>query len=1615
MAAAIQYELATAGYSGAVVTNIPSASSYLFNVDFSGANSGSDQPMIAITSLTPGVNPSVTEWQKGESAPPPQSTASDGNGDNIVVWSSDDPASPGVYAKISGVAWTTTTPRTSVVTAGSEILIAPYAGTRNISGVATSFTDASSVSVAMDAAGDFVVTWSEQDNGDWNVWYRRFSAGGTALGSAHMANTITDDVQRYSAVGMDSAGDFVITWQSLNEDGDGYGIYAKRYDSAGNPTTVQGAPGEFRVNDTTPNNQMYPSIAMNASGTYVISWTGYGQNGDQPYQSSVYAKQYAAGGTGGGASQFNITLKFDGGLTASQEAVFEIAAQTWESIIVGDIPDVKTPTGTIDDILIDASGIAIDGVGGILGQTEDTGLRKGSDLPYAAIMQFDTADLAALQASGQLVEVITHEMAHALGFGTIWTDLNLLSGAGTSDPEFTGAGATAEYDKAFNTNAKSVPVEAGGGAGTADSHWRESVFGNELMTGWLNPGINPLSRMTAASMGDLGYKVNVDAANLLSDLGSTSLVGVNGTDRILSGPVTYATPMTSASSGSSEFQVSPPSTGDQKWSSVGIDSAGNFVVSWTSNNQDGGGNGPDSTGGGGNGIYAQRYSAAGAKVGGEFLVNSYTANNQQYSKVAMDAAGDFTIVWESFQDRPTYNSTGSGDQADSPNSYGIYGQSYVRASQIGKPLADGSVATGPDGELHAEFQVNTTQEGDQRYPGIAMDPNGDFVVVWSGVGTQTGQSDTQGVFEQRYDMPADTTGPQVVATFDLKPDTTTLLPVNNGDTLAATTDPTTNAVDPTTQVRQFVVTFTEPMMATGTNSPLNTANWTLSLNGKVVTGAIASVAAYSGLPNSYLVTFDGNTGVAGTQPLSAGAYTLTLSDTTEDKFKNALDGNNDGLPGGAFTRTFVVTTPGGGGGGGGGGGTNPAPGPGTPPSNTDDSAISSIPAYARPVVAGDAAGDYVVVWADEAGEVMAQIYDATGAVKKAAFRVNTQQNVAEDFSPGTPMYAVSDVARRICDVAMDSAGDFVVVWSGYGSADAEGVYASVFSVTGVLKTSEFLVNQTLLQAQYQPSVAMDYAGDFVITWTSYGQDGDRQGVFGRRYNSAGAATSNEFQVNTTGADKQDESSVAMDKNGDFTVVWESYGQDGNMWGIFGQRYNAAGAKQGGEFQVNQYTTDKQMDPQVAMDQNGDFVVAWTSFGQGSLGYGIYDRRYNPSGAAVTGDTRVSSVDPNWQGQITPDVSMDAKGDYVVTWAAYGQEQLGGATGTTEDYGVFTHMYNSDGSEYTDPNTNQVLGEFRINATMYGDQSVPAVGMAQNGNCAYAWLGTGNFGGDVYQRDVGWGSVILGTTVPQNVTLSGGATIGLFSPLASTFYLRNANSTGSATSTFAYGPAGSGWITLVGDWNGDGIDTIGLYDPSTSRFYLRGSNTTGIANITFQYGPAGAGWKPLVGDWNGDGIDTIGLYDPKASKFYLRNTNTTGIANATFGYGPAGGGWTPVVGDWNGDGKDTIGLYSPAASKFYLRDANTTGAANLTFAYGPAGGGWTPVVGDWDGNGTVTVGLYNSATGKFYERNTNTTGVANSMFSYGPANAGWVPLAGNWIGVMNMTAAAPALATSSCPC
>lgn len=219
------------------------------------------------------------------------------------------------------------------------------------------------------------------------------------------------------------------------------------------------------------------------------------------------------------------------------------AIRRWEAAITGDLETGTIPAGddpffepgqcgygqlvngaSVDDVLVLVNIDSIDGPGEVLGRAGPCGIRADMS-PFVGILTLDEDDLLGM-ADETATHIIQHEIAHILGFGTLWGEqwFNLLIGVAdtaTSDPRYTGEAAVAVYQTVVDT-ATSIPVENEGGEGTRNSHWRESVFDNELMTGFAEPDMF-LSAMTIASFEDLGYQVDRSAADsdpLLSLMGA---------------------------------------------------------------------------------------------------------------------------------------------------------------------------------------------------------------------------------------------------------------------------------------------------------------------------------------------------------------------------------------------------------------------------------------------------------------------------------------------------------------------------------------------------------------------------------------------------------------------------------------------------------------------------------------------------------------------------------------------------------------------------------------------------------------------------------------------------------------------------------------------------------------------------------------------------------------------------------------------------------------------------------------------------------------------------------------------------------------------------------------
>jgi hypothetical protein len=224
---------------------------------------------------------------------------------------------------------------------------------------------------------------------------------------------------------------------------------------------------------------------------------------------------------------YDIVLRFYGpAMTGAQQAVFTNAANRIRGFITGDAAntsvnnlDLSTCSGqpniteTIDDVIIYAALVTKDGIGGVLASAGPCYIRSPNGLSLVGLMEFDQADFNDPNPNKQasLPDVITHEMLHVIGIGSLWKVKGFLVDSGSPNPRYSGPQGRQGCVDAGGTLACSsnVPVQETGGPGTADAHWRESTFDTELMTGIAeNVGAMPLSRMSILSLADLGYVVN---------------------------------------------------------------------------------------------------------------------------------------------------------------------------------------------------------------------------------------------------------------------------------------------------------------------------------------------------------------------------------------------------------------------------------------------------------------------------------------------------------------------------------------------------------------------------------------------------------------------------------------------------------------------------------------------------------------------------------------------------------------------------------------------------------------------------------------------------------------------------------------------------------------------------------------------------------------------------------------------------------------------------------------------------------------------------------------------------------------------------------------------------
>jgi len=612
-----------------------------------------------------------------------------------------------------------------------------------------------------------------------------------------------------------------------------------------------------------------------------------------------------------------------------------------------------------------------------------------------------------------------------------------------------------------------------------------------------------------------------------------------------------------------EYQMNP---------SIAMDTDGDFVICWQdqrSGNYD---------------IYAQRYNSSGDTAGANFRVNDDPGiESQAYPSIAMDAAGDFVICW--------YDRRASSD-------YDIYAQRYNSSGDT----------------VGVNFKVNDVGTSYQRYPSVAMDTAGAFVISWED--NRGGSSD---IYAQRYNSSGDTVGVNfrvngVVTGSQMKP---TIGIDSAGDFTICWADQRSGNPD------IYAQRYNSSGGAVGVNFRVNddlgtSSNWWPSV--AIDTDGDFVICWYDERTGDYDIYAQRYNSSGDT----VGANFRVSDDqgtTSQWEPSIAMDANGD----------FVICW------------CDYRSGDGDIYAQRYNSSGDTVGANFRvnddpgrasqwgPSIAMDTAGAFVICWEDDRadyGDIYAQRYNNSGGAVGVNFRVN--DHLAGSYPSGP-------------SIGMDADGDFVICWEDYRSGDGD-IYAQRYNSLGDTLGVNFRVNDHLgTEYQMISSIAMDSDGDFVICWVD--QRSGEYDIYAQRYNSSGDTVGVNFRVNDHLAGSYPWSpSIAMDSDGDFAICWYDY-RSGD-YDIYAQRYNSSGDTVGANFRVNDdLGTEHQMSPSIAMDSDGDFVICWAD--QRSGDYDIYAQRYHSDGTSwgpnYLVNQELSVPNPNQQGpsvalndnQITP--------------------------------------------------------------------------------------------------------------------------------------------------------------------------------------------------------------------------------------------------------------------------------------------------------------------------------------------------------------------------------------------
>ncbi|WP_340245344.1 hypothetical protein [Roseobacter sp. HKCCA2468] len=272
--------------------------------------------------------------------------------------------------------------------------------------------------------------------------------------------------------------------------------------------------------------------------------------------------------------------------------------------------------------------------------------------------------------------------------------------------------------------------------------------------------------------------------------------------------------------------------------------------------------------------------------------------------------------------------------------------------------------------------------------------------------------------------------------------------------------------------------------------------------------------------------------------------------------------------------------------------------------------------------------------------------------------------------------------------------------------------------------ADVLVNTYVSNAQNYPSITSLSDGGWVVTWSSYTQDGSYWGIYQQRFDYTGAPVGDELRVNTYTSNHQIYPDVISLADGGWVVSWDSYTQDGSVYGVYMQRFDAAGDQVGSEARVNTTTSNQQYYSTIGALSDGGWVVSWQGQGSGDNN-GVFQQRYDADGNLVGGETRVNATTAS--SQQDPSIVGLADGGWVVAWM-----DNNGTDGN--DWGIYQKRYDALGLEVVagvDGSGDPVTGEVVVNTEWNGAQMYPSVTALSNGGWVVTWQDGNDLDGSGY--------------------------------------------------------------------------------------------------------------------------------------------------------------------------------------------------------------------------------------------------------------------------------------------